>query len=205
MKKIKLHSIAPTLSEISSKDSGFEIPQNYFDAIEKNVISRLTLRKNNPKKTEPVFNTPENYFESLEDKVLSKLTVETNLNKDPYNIPDLYFDTIEDRVLTKIKVRKSVFLIKIITKYVAPIAIAASLLLVFILNTNQKTITFDSLATSEIDQFINNGFIDIDSESLASAFSTIELPSNSLDASLSEDEVLDYLYNEDIETIIYEY
>ena len=115
-----------------------------------------------------------------------------------------YFDTIEDRVLNKVKAPKAVFSIKIFTTYIAPIAIAASLLLIFILNTNQKTITFDSLATSEIEQFIDNGFVDINSESLALAFSSVEIPTNIMSATISEEEVLDYLYTEDLEAIIYE-
>lgn len=205
MKKNKLHINALTLSEISPKVTGFEIPQNYFDAIEENVISELNIQKKYPKESDSAFAIPENYFEEVENVVLTKLKLKTAKVKDPYQLPEDYFDTIEDRVLNKIKDGKNIFSIKRIAKIVTPIAIAASLLLIFILNNNQKTITFDSLATSEIEQFIDNGFVDIDTESLAIAFSTVEIPVNNLDTSLSEDEVLDYLYNEDLDAIIYEY
>jgi len=35
MEKNKLHIIAPILSEISGKGTGFEIPQNYLNALKK--------------------------------------------------------------------------------------------------------------------------------------------------------------------------
>ena len=204
MEKNKLHIIAPILSEISGKGTGFEIPQNYLNAVEENVISELMLQKNYPKDTSLAFKLPENYFEEIEDVILTKIKAKQLKNKDAFELPDHYFDTIEDRVLNKVKAPKAVFSIKIFTTYIAPIAIAASLLLIFILNTNQKTITFDSLATSEIEQFIDNGFVDINSESLALAFSSVEIPTNIMSAPISEEEVLDYLYTEDLEAIIYE-
>lgn len=205
MKKNKLHITAPILCEISAKGTGFEIPQNYFDTVEENVILELRLQKNYPKESPSAFKLPNNYFEEIEDIVLARIKVKPLKNKDLYELPDHYFDTIEDRVLNKINAPKTVISIKKITKYVAPIAIAASLLLVFILNTNQNKITFDALATSEIEQFIDNGFVDIDSESLALAFSTVEISIDNISAPISEDEVLDYLYTEDLEAIIYEY
>ena len=204
MEKNKLHIIAPILSEISLKGTGFEIPQNYMSAVEENVISELMLQKKYQKETSSTFKLPENYFDEIEDVVLAKLKTEIVKNKDPYNLPDNYFDTIEDRVLNKMRADKKVFSIKKITAYLAPIAIAASLLLIFILNTNKKTITFDSLATAEIEQFIDNGNVDINSESLALAFSSVEIPTNIMRTLISEEEVIDYLYTEDLEAIIYE-
>jgi len=204
MGKNKLHITAPILSEISIKGTGFEIPQNYFDTVEENVNSELSLQKHYPKDAASAFKLPENYFEEIEDVIFTKIKAKQIKNKDSFELPDHYFNTIEDRVLNKIKTPKTVISIKRITKYLAPIAIAASLLLIFILNTNQKTITFDSLATSEIEQFIDNGFVDIDSESLALAFSTVEISTDNISSPISEDEVLDYLYTEDLEAIIYE-
>jgi hypothetical protein len=162
------------------------------------------LQKNYPIDTASAFKLPENYFEEIEDVILTKIKAKQLKNKDSFELPDHYFDTIEDRVLNKVKTPKAVFSIKRVATYIAPIAIAASLLLIFILNTNQKTITFDSLATSEIEQFIDNGFVDINSESLALAFSSVEIPTNIMSAPISEEEVLDYLYTEDLEAIIYE-
>ena len=48
--------------------------------------------------------------------------------------------------------------------------------LIRFLKKNQKTVTFDSLATTEIEQFVESGLIDINIENLAIAFSDIEFP-----------------------------
>jgi len=205
MKKNKLHNNAPILHEISSKDTGFEIPQNYFNEIEEHFILELNIQKTAPKASDTAFKLPNNYFDGIEDLVLAKTKFKSIKNKHTYNLPNHYFDNLEDRVLSKIKTQKTIFSIKKLATYVAPLAIAASLLFIFILNNNQKTVTFDSLATSEIEQFIDNGFVDIDSQSLAIAFSTVEISSNILNTSFTEDEVLDYLSNEDLDPIIYEY
>ena len=75
---------------------------------------------------------------------------------------------------------------------------------IFVLKKNQKTVTFDSLATTEIEQFVESGLIDINIENLAIAFSDIEFPTKNITTSISDEEVLAYLTIEDLETIIYE-
>ena len=82
MEKNKLHSIAPILSEISLKGTGFEIPQNYMSAVEETVISELMLQKKCQKETSSTFKLPENYFDEIEDVVLAKLKTEIVKNKD---------------------------------------------------------------------------------------------------------------------------
>lgn len=174
MKKEDLHKIAPKLSEIPLDKSGFETPENYFNAIEDIVIARLKAEvvQNNHEKVKPSEN---------------------------------YFDSIEDRVLTKIKTTPKVISLKSkIVKFAVPITIAASLLLVFILNDNSNAVTFDSLSISEIENWIENGTIDIDASSIASMYPDIELDNDYFSSSISDNEVLEYLYEEDLDEIIYE-
>ena len=205
MKNKKLHKIAPILSEISLKNNPFVLPENYFERIEDEVSAKIKSQNFKNILSDQVFKTPENYFESLEDVLISKLKAEALQHNKLETIPKSYFDTIEDAVLMKIKENLKVVSLKSrISKYAVPLAIAASLLLLIILTNNDNTITFDSIATSEIEESIENGLIDIDAENLATIFSDIEITENNLVAALSDDEVLEYLSNEELDEIIYE-
>ncbi len=206
MKRKDLHTIAPKLSEISLKKIGFEIPKDYFDFIEDAVIAELKaeyfLKKGNKK----AFKTSDNYFDSIEDIVIAKLKAEAIHNNNKGTImPENYFQTIEDKVLTEIKTAPKVISLKSrFIKFAAPIAIAASLLLIFVVNKNSKTVTFDSLASSEIETWIDNGGMDIDALSIVSIYPDIELNNEIYSASLSDDEVLEYLNEEYLDEIIFE-
>ena len=204
MKKEKLHIIAPILSEISLKKNAFKVPDNYFGTIEDDVVATINLQNLLSKNSTSNFKAPNNYFDTIEEITITKLKAEVIQTKEKSQLPDGYFDTFEDLVLTKIKKNEKVISIKRIAKYFAPLAIAASLLLIFVLKTNQKTVTFDSLATTEIEQFVESGLIDINIENLAIAFSDVEFPTKNITTSISDEEVLAYLTIEDLETIIYE-
>jgi len=203
MKKHKLHKIAPLLSKIPRKKDEFKVPQDYFDSIEDLVLSNISV-KNFHSNSASSFKTPENYFDSIENVIITKLKAEAIQNINDDSIPENYFDSVENNVLTKITSQRKTRSLKRIARITAPIAIAASLLLIFVVNSTSETTSLDSLATSEIEQLIDYGLIDIDTESLTFAFSDIDFSSNNLDAIISDDEVLNYLYEEDLESIIYE-
>ena len=69
----ELHKIAPTLSKLKEKGTGFKVPNNYFNSIEQHLASEIELRK--AFKTTS-FKTPENYFESVEDITIERLEFE---------------------------------------------------------------------------------------------------------------------------------
>ncbi|MBN4082823.1 hypothetical protein JYT50_00390 [bacterium AH-315-A23] len=172
MRKEDLHKIAPELSNIPRDTTRFELPENYFDAFEDIVIARL--------KAEIIQNDHENV-----------------------KLPENYFDSIEATVLTKIETSPTIISLRSrIVKFAVPIAIAASLLLFFMLNDDSNTVTFDSLALSEIENWIDNGTIDIDASSIASIYPEIELNNDYVSSSISDNEVLEYLYEEDLEEIM---
>ncbi len=205
MKKRTLHKIAPKLSEFSPDDTGFIVPDNYFGYIEDEVLAKIIIEKFKPIQKDSDFETPENYFDKFEDLVLTKLKVEALQNDESSVISEKYFENIEDTILNKIKPKAKAFPIKKgRAKYVAFFAIAASLLLIFILNNNSESLTFDSITTSEIENWIDNGNIDIDALSIASMYTDIELDNDNFSTSLSDNEVLEYLNNEDLDEIIYE-
>jgi len=207
MKNKDLNKIAPKLSVISLSKTGFEIPKNYFDTVEDAIIAKLKADNLQNKINSKTFKTPKNYFDSIENIVIAKLKAEVILDKNENldTIPIDYFETLENKVISKIKATPRVIsLRRKFIKYVAPIAIAASLLLVFVLNNTPATVTFDSIASSEIESWIDNGNIDIDALSIASLYPEIELNDEMYSNSLTNEEILDYLYEENFEDIIYE-
>lgn len=205
MDKKELHKIAPLLSEIPLNKSPFEVPKKYFDMVEDVVLSNLkaeTIQSNKSKKT---FKTPNNYFDAIENSVISKLKAESIHGENDNKVPDNYFDSIEDKVLDKIKTSEKGKVIKTrFLKYVAPLAIAASLLLIFILNNNSNSVTFDSLTFTEIEDWIDEGSIDIDEFNISALYSEVELNNEINSTLLSDDEVLNYLYDEDLNEIIFD-
>ncbi|WP_456379594.1 hypothetical protein [Lutibacter sp.] len=205
MKKKDLHKVAPKLSEISLKKSGFEIPSTYFETIEDGVIATLNAEKFSFIKPKESFQTPKNYFNSIEDIVITKLKAEALNTKNSNTIPENYFETLENKVISEIKTTPKVISLKSrFIKFAAPIAIAASLLLIFILNNTSTNVTFASLSSSEIENWIDNGSIDIDALTIASLYPEIELNDEIYSDSLSNEEVLEYLYQENLENILYE-
>tara|TARA_Y100001963_G_C6657892_1_gene389001 strand:+ start:184 stop:660 length:477 start_codon:yes stop_codon:yes gene_type:complete len=68
MKKENLHNI---------KQSGFKTPDNYFNTIEDQIISQISLEKIDKNSG---FKVPDNYFDTIEDNILSK-TKETKIFK----------------------------------------------------------------------------------------------------------------------------
>lgn len=206
MKKEALHKIAPKLSEISPDNIGFVVPENYFGLIEDEVLAKIFIGNIKSKQKDNVFKTPKNYFDKIEDLVLTKLKVEALYNDEKSDISENYFDSFEDTVLNKIKTNTKVFSVKrSINKYIAPVVIAAFLLLIFILNNyDSEALTFDSIETTEIVNWIYNGNVDIDALSIASIYTDIELDIDNFSTSLSNDEVLEYLSSEDLDDLIYE-
>lgn len=202
MNKKEVHKMAPTLSKIALKKHGFSIPDAYFNTVEDGVFAEINASKLNAKKVN--YKTPDTYFDTVETIVITKLKAQTLQEGASNSIPKNYFETLEDQVLTKIKTTSKVRTLKKISKYVAPIAIAASFLIIFMLNNTTDTITFDDLATSEIEEFIDNGMLYYDAESLATIFPEVTLEDTNYITTLSDAEVINYLNENDLEALLLE-
>lgn len=163
----------------------------------KNIAPKLSELKS----MKTGFEVPHDYFESIEERVISKLKTE-----DINDIPESYFETIEDRVFEKIKneAPKVISLKSRFTKIVTPIAIAASILLLITLqlfNSSQEDV-FANLDTSEIETWINNGDLDLDTYEITSVYSDVNFDDIELYDDYTDDELLNYLDNIDLESLI---
>jgi len=163
----------------------------------KNIAPKLSELKS----MKTGFEIPNGYFDALEDKVMSKLITE-----DTNDIPEGYFDTIEDRVFEKIKNEepKVISLKNRFVKIATPMAIAASILLLITLqlfNTNQEDI-FANLETSEIETWINNGDLDLSTFEITSVYSDANFENLELYDAYSDDDLMEYLGDIDLESFI---
>ena len=70
------------IHQVVGKDTGFSVPQNYFEEIEDSFSTYLFEEKNSKKTT---FEIPNNYFNTLEDNILDKVLV----NKKPIKVISL--------------------------------------------------------------------------------------------------------------------
>jgi len=178
--------------------TGFKNPESYFDTIENDVLSKLST--SNFLKKEG-YTVPENYLNTIEATVFDAIR-----EKQHVGVPKNYFETIEDKVFDKIKKENTngsriINLKSRVIKVFIPIAIAASLLLLFMINYNSSNnaTSFDNVATKDIENWIEDDLIALDAYQIAEVFDDINLEDE-----FSQDDinVLDYLNGTDIESVL---
>ena len=189
------------LDILKNKGSGFKTPKGYFENLENDVFSKIST-KGFPEKVG--YSIPENYFETIENNVFTKIDANESNKQQKFDVPKDYFSTIEDNVFKKIQEEDSrkpkvINLKSRLTKVFAPIAIAASLLLLLTLYTNKTddTHSFDSLAITDVENWIENDYVALDSYEIAEAFSDIPFEE---DFNEEDIEILDYINGTDIES-----
>lgn len=197
----ELKNIAPKLSELKQFGSGFSIPKGYFETVENSVFSKISSEKLT---NENPFNLPKDYFDTIEDKVFEKIKKEEQ--KPSFSVPDGYFDSIEDKVFEKINSEPKVIDFK--TRFIKtflPIAAAASLLLFFtlqLLNKPSQQDLFASVKTSEIENWIENGEIELDAYDIAAVYNETDFENLDLNQQFDEDNLTKYLEDIDVESLI---
>ena len=192
----ELKNIAPILFQLKKMGSGFSVPKNYFETVETTIVFEVfNSNKENS------FKTPENYFESIEDTVINSIH-ETDT---AFSIPEGYFNTIEDTVLDKIHSEpKTISLKSRIVKQFIPFIAAASLLLFISLQffNTQDSDLFASLETTEIEYWIESDELGLNSYEIASIYEDEDIENLDINSLYEDDEMLNYLNDIDVETLI---
>jgi len=197
----ELKNITPKLHKLQQLGSGFNVPENYFKNVETIVFSKISSEKLT---NENPFNLPKDYFDTIEDKVFEKIKKEEQ--KPSFSVPDGYFDSIEDKVFEKIN--KPTKVIDFKTQFIKtflPIAASASLLLLITLQFFNKTDNkdlFASMETSEIENWIENGDIELNSYEITAVYSESDLEELNLNQQFDEEDLTNYLENIDVESLI---
>lgn len=58
-------------------NNGFEVPKDYFETLEDQIITHVTLETTHSENKNQGFKTPDHYFDTLEDNILGQLETET--------------------------------------------------------------------------------------------------------------------------------
>lgn len=161
----------------------------------KNIAPKLSKLK----KLGSGFDVPKGYFQTVENAVLK------NINKPTFSVPEGYFDTVEDAVLEEINSETKVISFKrrFAEKFIY-IAVAASILLFVtlqIFNSDEKDL-FADVQISEIENWIENGDLELSSYEIAAVYEDIDLGTLDFSNLYSDDDLMDYLNEMDIESII---
>ncbi len=167
----------------------------------------MKLNLNNIKKAG--FKTPENYFDAVEDNIMNAIKQENNLNlskETGFKTPENYFDAFEDVVINKIETKNTPKVITLFSKrnLLYASSIAAAVLLLFNLSIFNKEVTWDSLDTLTVENYIiDEG---IDSYELAALLTDDDFSETDfLEQNITDETLENYLLdNLDLEELIIE-
>lgn len=215
MKREEIKNIAPKLTALKLKQAVFKLPDGALDSLEISVLAehsetqlKLKYGNKNP------FKTTANYFENFENSILDILDNKKNQSlKNTLKVPENYFENFEQKVLSKLQsttIKRETKVISLhpkIIKISATIAVAASLAMVFIFNPFQKQsneLSFDSLVISEIENWIDQDYLELDAYHIASVYTETKLNSSLLSSKVNEDQLEEFLSNKNIEELLYD-
>ena len=145
------------------------------------------------------FKTPENYFEGFNDRLFDRLREDDMLPKnDGLKVPEGYFDSLNERLSSKMQQTASPKVVKLRPYrkyYLAAAAVAALFVLVIGLQRfGSKELTFDSLANSDIENYLDNTDLGLSSYEIAEVVVLDEIAiENILEDQLIEENIMDYL------------
>ncbi len=168
MKKDNLHK----------NNGGFKVPEGYFDEFEHKLFDKISTRIDDDttlgSKIDSGFIIPENYFTTIEDNVMNKVN--------------------EDQSKTKVRSLLTQRNILYLSGIAAMIAIIISLS-----RHNESKLNFDDIEIADIYHYFNEGNIELSStEMIALLDEDISYTEAFEDELINDDEILDYLSDEDI-------
>ncbi|WP_028873375.1 hypothetical protein [Psychroserpens burtonensis] len=151
------------------------------------------------------FKVPKDYFSQVEEQILSEVQLKSTVDVSGFDVPDSYFESLENKIFLKLEEEQDVKVIPLFSwkKVMYVSAIAACLVLMFNVFYNaSETITFDSLETASIENYLEQE--DYTSYELASLLTEDELNINNFtDTEISEESLEDYLFDQsNIEDLI---
>ena len=145
------------------------------------------------------FKTPEGYFDGLAERTLDRLKKESDglPEAEGFKVPDGYFDSLNDEIMAKVR-QPETKVIKLTPgrKFLYAAASVAALLLIVIGLQWQDTqgITFDDIASMELEVYFENNTQDMSTYELAELLQADELEiTDILDDDWDEENIVEYL------------
>ena len=147
--------------------------------------------------------TPKNYFSEFDNKLETKIFKEQLPKKTGFTISDGYFDNIDSKILnlTDLQAESTgkVIQLKKIQPWlsIAAIFVISLCISVFYFTNQSKTITFDDIAQSDIENWMNNNPDVLTSIELETILKEENLEETNFDfTEISSDALEEYLLNE---------
>lgn len=142
-------------------------------------------------------NVPEGYFESFEDRMMLKIMEDGLPDSAGFKVPNGYFDSLEDRVMERVFDEEEPKVINLFRRrtlyYVAGVA-ACVVLVVSLFNNFGNELSMNDLSAASIENYINDGGMDIDSYDVMALLDEDELSEIKIPSEvLSEENLEDYL------------
>ncbi|QLE02080.1 hypothetical protein HX109_11125 [Galbibacter sp. BG1] len=141
------------------------------------------------------FKTPENYLSDFEKDLSVRLSEENLPKGNAFTTPDDYFSEVEKSILAKTTLQKETEIIKVSWFYKAA-SIAAIFMVVFFIAKNlQKPSSqnFDTIATAEIDAYIDEGYLNLNTYDITDTFNEVSLSNIEISDAVSDDDIFKYL------------
>lgn len=175
----------------------FKVPENYFEGFSDTLLEKIS-ETSIPEHTG--YKTPDNYFEQFSDEIISTIEEDSLPNTDGFETPTDYFNQLEDTIIASVKESTpSKKQSKVRILYTISSVAAALVLYLGISNYNQETvITFDTISSTDISAYIEQGNMGIDGYTLANVDDEIDL-NGLFDDTISDIEMNDYLDSVDSE------
>ncbi|WP_339609731.1 hypothetical protein [uncultured Planktosalinus sp.] len=144
------------------------------------------------------FRTPEGYFDNLEAELFATVTERSIMQEEiPFKVPENYFETLPKIIEAKtISQKKQSTVISLFSKksmrYAVSIAaVFAVLFSVVIFQSNLILKPNESL--SEVSYYIEDELVQYSDIELQELFSELSIDDETLNSSISDEEILDYL------------
>ena len=157
------------------------------------------------KKHKHGFKVPEDYFDNFEKQLFDKIELETMPKETGFKVPDGYFDKLEDTVLQKLNaLEKPQKVIPLNSKrtwgYITAIAASLAIIIMLLIKNESLVKQMDSLKTAAIENYIDEGYLDLQSYEVLALLDDEDLTNMNLENDIfSEESLEDYLLENSIE------
>ncbi|MEM6686861.1 MAG: hypothetical protein AAF617_13840, partial [Bacteroidota bacterium] len=169
-------------------------------------LSQISVKNKDIHNKNTGFNTPKAYFDSFEDRLFERMQTASLIPKDTgFTAPDAYFDTLEDTLSKQLfdtKTETKVIPLQRKRNYINYISYAAAacfvlfLAITFMNTSEEDTISINEVASTEINEFIENDLIALNNYELMTVYEEENIEINTIfEVDLNETETIDYLEN----------
>jgi len=97
----------PTLKQVKPVNA-FAVPSNYFEEMERQVMSAIRLEELKQPDVNEGFTIPPNYFDDLAQNIQSRVAIEEVLaNNKSFTVPENYFEGLEQNIQARVTIEEA--------------------------------------------------------------------------------------------------